>query len=44
MLVTKTASKLSKLLEGTYGDSSEQRRTEMLEKIKKERIKEYLDR
>ena len=38
------ASELSKLLEETYGESSEQRRMETLEKIKKERIKEYLDR
>ena len=34
----------SKLLEETYEDLSVQRRTESLEKIKEERIKEYLDR
>ena len=42
--LTDESSEISKLLEETYGDISEQRRTEMLEKIKEERIKEYLDR
>ena len=37
-------SDFSKLLEETYEDLSVQRRMELLEKIKEERIKEYLDR
>ena len=42
--LTDESSEISKLLQETYEDISEQRRTEMLEKIKEERIKEYLDR
>ena len=38
------SSEFSKLLQETYEDLSVQRRTESLEKIKEERIKEYLDR
>jgi len=38
------SSEFSKLLQETYEDLSVQRRTELLEKIKEERIKEYLDR
>jgi len=38
------SSELSKLLQETYEDLPMQRRTELLEKIKEERIKEYLDR
>jgi len=38
------SSEISEILQETYEDISEQRRTEMLEKIKEERIKEYLDR
>jgi len=38
------SSEFSKLLQETYEDLPVQRRTEMLEKIKEERIKEYLDR
>jgi len=38
-------SEISELLQETYEeDISVQRRTEMLEKIKEERIKEYLDK
>jgi len=37
------SSEFSELLQETYEDSA-QRRTEMLEKIKEERIKEYLER
>jgi hypothetical protein len=37
------SSEFSELLQENYEDSA-QRRTEMLEKIKEERIKEYLDR
>jgi len=40
----KESSEFSKLLEETYEDLSEQRRMELLEKIKEERIKEYLGR
>ncbi len=38
------SSELSKLFEETYKDLSAQRRKELLEKIKEERIKEYLGR
>ncbi|MBE0512291.1 hypothetical protein IBX38_04500 [Candidatus Bathyarchaeota archaeon] len=38
------SSEFSKLLQETYEDLSVQRRMELLEKIKEERIKEYLDR
>ena len=38
------SSEFSKLLQETYEDLSVQRRKELLEKIKEERIKEYLDR
>jgi len=38
------SSEFSKLLQETYEDLPVQRRTELLEKIKEERIKEYLDR
>jgi hypothetical protein len=38
------SSEFSKLLQETYEDLSVQRRMEFLEKIKEERIKEYLDR
>ena len=38
------SSEFSKLLQETYEDLSVQRRTELLEKVKEERIKEYLDR
>jgi len=37
-------SELSELLQETEEDLSPQRRTEILEKYKEERIKEYLDR
>ncbi len=38
------SSEFSKLLHETYEDLSAQRRMELLEKIKEERIKEYLDK
>jgi len=38
------SSEFSKLLQETYEDVPVRRRTELLEKIKEERIKEYLDR
>ena len=38
------SSEFSKLLQETYEDLSVQRRMELLEKIKEERIKEYLNR
>jgi len=38
------SSEFFKLLQETYEDLSVQRRKELLEKIKEERIKEYLDR
>jgi hypothetical protein len=38
------SSEFSKLLQETYEDLSVQRRMELLEKIKEERIKEYWDR
>jgi len=38
------SSEFSKLLQETYEDQPVQRRMELLEKIKEERIKEYLDR
>ncbi len=38
------SSEFSKLLQETYEDLSVQRRMELLEKIKEERIKEYLDK
>jgi len=38
------SSEFSKLLQETYEDLPMQQRTELLEKIKEERIKEYLDR
>jgi len=38
------SSEFSKLLQETYEDLSVQRRMELLEKIKEERIKGYLDR
>lgn len=38
------SSEFSKLLQETYEDLSAQRRMELLDKIKEERIKEYLDR
>jgi hypothetical protein len=38
------SSEFSKLLQETYEDLSVQRRMGLLEKIKEERIKEYLDR
>ena len=38
------SSEFSKLLQGTYEDLSVQRRMELLEKIKEERIKAYLDK
>ena len=40
----KESSEFSKLLQETYEDMSVQRRMELLEKIKEERIKEYLHR
>jgi hypothetical protein len=38
------SSEFSELLQETYEDLSVQRRMELLEKIKEERIKEYLDK
>jgi hypothetical protein len=38
------SSEFSELLQETYEDLSVQRRMEFLEKIKEERIKEYLDK
>ena len=38
------SSEFSELLQETYNDLSVQRRIESLDKIKEERIKEYLDR
>jgi uncharacterized membrane protein (DUF106 family) len=38
------SSELSKLLQKTYEEMPVQRRMEMLEKVKEERIKEYLNR
>jgi len=38
------SSEISKLLQETYEDVPVQRRMEMLEKVKEERIKEYLNR
>jgi len=38
------SSEFSELLQETYKDLSVQRRMDLLEKIKEERIKEYLDR
>jgi len=42
--LTNESSEISELLQESYEDLSEQRRTELLEKIKEERIKEYLER
>jgi uncharacterized protein YaaW (UPF0174 family) len=38
------SSEFSKLLQKTYEEMPAQRRMEMLEKVKEERIKEYLNR